>query len=191
MKIRAFIALELKNKETIFKINDFTSDLNKIQPRMKAVEAENLHITMKFLGNIEESQAKQIYRIINDTINDEYFKDGPKTFSIKGTGQFNKYTIIWAKIVGDIQFLQSIKDTLENSLYEELSIEKDKRSQFKAHLTIGRLKTNNINYNDFNAFKNLINGNKASVFGEFSIGELLLKKSDLTPKGPIYTTLKY
>lgn len=191
MKIRTFIAFELKDKQTIRNLSDFSYKLKKIQTKIKTVEQENYHITMKFLGNVEESQAKVIYNLITNHINNEFFKDGVKKYSLKGIGQFKGYSTIWVRLIGDIQILQEIKDTLENLLKNQLNIEKDKREIFKPHLTIGRLKSNKINYKNFDDFKNLIKENKNLDLGEFTIEKLLLKKSDLTPKGPIYTTLSY
>ena len=102
-----------------------------------------------------------------------------------------KYSVLWIKLKGDIQFLQKIKDTVETVLYNQLKIERDKRTQFKPHLTIARLKSNKINYKNFEIFKNLINDNKNLKFGSFDIDEIKFKQSVLTPKGPIYSNLVY
>ena len=76
-------------------------------------------------------------------------------------------------------------------MYDKFKIEKDKRSQFKPHLTIARLNKKKINYKTFEIFKNLINENKDSTFGVFKINQIRLKKSVLTPSGPIYSDLVY
>ncbi|MFX1310495.1 MAG: 2'-5' RNA ligase family protein, partial [Promethearchaeota archaeon] len=55
--IRSFIAIELKDQETINKITTFSQRLKQNQPKIKLVEPENLHMTIKFLGNIPESLA--------------------------------------------------------------------------------------------------------------------------------------
>ncbi|MFX0072662.1 MAG: 2'-5' RNA ligase family protein, partial [Candidatus Hermodarchaeota archaeon] len=60
-----------------------------------------------------------------------------------------------------------------------------------SHLTIGRLNPNRINYKNFDTFKTLINDHKNFKFGVFTVDKVKLKKSDLTPQGPIYTDLKY
>ena len=92
---------------------------------------------------------------------------------------------------GDIQFLQKIKDNIEALLNQKLKIEKDKRTKFTPHLTIGRLKPNKINYKNFESFKKLIHEHKNYEFGHFKISNVKLKKSDLTPKGPIYSDLEF
>ena len=53
--IRSFIAIELEDKETIENISSFSLRLKQNQPKIKLVKPENLHMTMKFLGNIPES----------------------------------------------------------------------------------------------------------------------------------------
>ena len=110
---------------------------------------------------------------------------------MKGVGQFNKFSVLWSKLVGDIQFLQSIKDSIEKNLFDKLHIEHDKRTKFKPHLTIARLKKGKINYRTFDTLKNLISENKDLEFGSFTINQVKLKKSELTPKGPIYTDLVF
>ena len=92
---------------------------------------------------------------------------------------------------GNIQLLQSIKDSIEEILNEKLKIEKDNRPKFKPHLTIGRLNKKKIDYKTFESFKNLIKENKDLEIGAFNINEIKLKKSVLTPEGPIYSDLVY
>ena len=189
--IRTFIALELKDKETLEKIQSFGNRLKSIQSRLKLVEPQNLHMTVKFLGNIEESLAPKIYNILKNEINEKLFQNKTYEFKLKGTGQFRKYSVLWIKLIGNIQFLQDVKDNVESLLNQNLKIERDKRQKFTPHLTIGRLKPNKINYKNFEGLKKLINNNKNLEFGSFNINEIKFKQSVLTPNGPIYSDLVY
>ena len=189
--IRSFLALELREKSTIDNIVSFTSRLKKNQPRLKVVKPRNLHLTVKFLGNISESLAPKIYKILKTEINEKLFQGKKFKYYLKGVGQFNRFSVLWVKLVGDITFIQTIKDSLEDLLKIRLKIDRDKRTQFKPHLTIGRLKKDKIDYKTFDIFKKLINENKNVEFGSFVIQQIKLKKSELTPKGPIYTDLEY
>lgn len=189
--IRSFIALELKDKETIEKIETFSSRLKQNQPKLKLVQPENLHMTVKFLGNIPESLAPKIYAILKDEINSKIFQGKKYNYILKGVGQFNKFSVLWIRLIGDINLLQEIKNSVENLLYERLKIDHDKRQQFKPHLTIGRLRKERVNYKTFEIFKKIIHENKTTEFGEFTIDQIKLKKSELSPKGPIYSDLVY
>jgi len=189
--IRSFIAIELEDKETIEKISLFSQRLKLNQPKIKLVEPENLHMTLKFLGNISEPLTPKIYTILQEEVNEKLFHGKFFKYYLKGVGQFNKFSVLWTKLIGNIQFLQIIKDTIEDFLFDKLKIERDKRTKFKPHLTIGRLKKDKINYKTVDSLKNLINENKDLEFGTFTISQVKLKKSQLTSKGPIYTDLKY
>jgi len=189
--IRTFIAIELKNPETLDNIQTFSLRLKQNQPRIKLVKPENLHLTVKFLGDITEELASRIYYFLKDEINLTMFKGRTLDYSLKGVGQFNKFTVLWIKMKGDIQFLQNIKETVEDGLYTRFKIPKDKRTQFKPHLTIGRLRKEKIDYKNLSSLKNIINENIASDFGSFTVNQVKLKKSILTPEGPIYSDLKY
>ncbi|TFG07995.1 MAG: RNA 2',3'-cyclic phosphodiesterase [Promethearchaeota archaeon] len=189
--IRAFIALELEDKETITNIIDFGERLKINQPRMKLVEPQNLHMTVKFLGNIQESLAPKIYTILNEEINQNLFQNQVFKYELKDVGQFRNFSVIWLRLIGDISFLQKVKDIVEDSLNQKLKIKKDKRKKFTPHLTIARLKKNRINYKSFDAFKKIINEHKNFDFGPYNIKEVKLKKSVLTPEGPIYSDLIY
>lgn len=189
--IRSFIAIELNDKDTIEKIISFTSRLKQNQTKLKLVEPENLHITVKFLGNISESLAPQIFKILDEEINTVFFKGNTLEYKLKGAGQFNRFSVLWIKLIGNIQILQNIKQQIEDLLFERLGIVRDKRTEFTAHLTIGRLKAQNINYKNYETFKKLFQTNQNTEFGTFQINKVKLKKSELTPQGPIYSDLVY
>ena len=189
--IRTFIAIELKNQATIEKIIKFSQRLKQNQQKLKLVEPQNLHFTIKFLGNIREDLAPQVYTLIEEDINTLLFKGETFKYVLKGVGQFNRFSVIWINLLGDIAFLQNIKNELEQKLNQNLAIPKDTRQEFRPHLTIARLNKKRINYKTFDVFKKLVNENKNTEFGNFEINNISLKKSTLTPQGPIYTDLVF
>ncbi|MHA1277584.1 MAG: RNA 2',3'-cyclic phosphodiesterase [Candidatus Helarchaeota archaeon] len=189
--IRSFIAIDLEEEETRKNIQEFGKILKNIQPGIKLVEPENLHMTIKFLGNIPDSLAPKIYNVLKEEINEKIFQGITREYYLKGTGQFRNYSVIWVKLIGDISFLQSIKTRVEDLLKRKFNLEKDKRGEFNPHLTIGRLNRKKINHGTFEKFKMIISENKEKEFGHFHVDTIKLKKSVLTPKGPIYSTLVF
>ncbi len=189
--IRTFIAFELKDQDTIEKIKGFCARLKQNQPNIKLVELENVHLTMKFLGNIEESTAPKIYQILKEEINEKLIQGKKFEYKLKSVGQFNQFSVIWVRIDGDVTFFQIVKDTIESLLKKQLKIEREKRPKFEPHITIGRLKREKIDYKTLDSLKDLIRDSKDIDFGNFSIDQIKLKKSVLTPKGPIYSDLVY
>ena len=174
--IRAFVAIELKDKNTIEKIQAFSSRLKQNQPKLKVIKPENLHMTVKFLGNISESMAPKIYEILKEDVNESMFQGKTIEYSLRGVGQFNKFSVLWVKLIGDVQFLQQIKNMVEQLLSERLKIQKDKRKGFKPHLTIGRLRRDRVNYKTLDALKKLINENKKFRIWTFQCKQSKTKK---------------
>ena len=59
--IRSFFAIEVKNKKLIYAISKLQEKLVGMMGRVKLVEPENIHITIRFLGDISETIARKLY----------------------------------------------------------------------------------------------------------------------------------
>jgi 2'-5' RNA ligase len=176
---RGFIAIDVKATEFILK---FLQEINNLNADIKTVEPQNIHITIKFLGDVQQDKIDEIEQIIKDSVTNT----DPFTITFKDTGVFpnkNYIRVVWIGIHKSDK-LKAIAGNIDESL-SKLGFKKEKR-EFSAHLTIGRVKTaRNMELllkkiEDFSNFD----------FGKQDIISIKLKKSDLTPKGPIYTTLK-
>lgn len=179
--MRAFIAIEINDavRENLVKAQDKIERAK--AAKIKFVEPENLHLTIKFLGEITEEQAKEIGEIL-EGIAKKYRKHSVK---VKGIGVFPSYNyirVIWAGLEGDEE-IKKIAQDVENAM-RELGFKKDK--EFVSHITIGRVKYVRDKVELMLTLKELANED----FGEFTVKAIELKKSTLTPKGPIYETIK-
>ena len=166
--MRAFIAIEIPFFKEIEELQ------KSIEGRAKLVEGENMHITLKFLGEIEEKFVEEIKKIEEDC-KVEKFK-----ISLQGIGFFpnEKYIrVIWVGVNG-YKPIVKIAKCIDEKL-SKLGFEREK--SYVPHLTVARVK-GRVAIRNYDKFKNL-------KFGEIEVNEVKIKKSTLTPKGPIYADL--
>lgn len=179
--MRAFIALRLP-ENILFSINKIQEDLKQYRLPVRWVRPENIHLTLKFFGNISESDTERIGIAMGDCAG----CCSPLMLSAKGIGVFPSVArprVIWAGFSGQISLLLRFKDALEKRL-EKSGFKKEERS-FKGHLTMGRFKDRVNNDRLIEAMRK----HKDFNTDVFDAAEIILFKSDLLPAGPVYTEL--
>lgn len=172
--IRAFIAVELPEK-FIPEIKRLGSEIK--MPGVRLVEPGLVHITLKFLGDIHENKVEPIASVLSQ------IRCKPFEAGIKGIGVFPKPSyvrVVWLGAQGDF-------DTLHLNAEKALSeFRFKKEDDFTPHATIARVKQPVNSTELTEKIKNIGNVD----LGAFSVSSISLKKSTLTPSGPIYETLK-
>jgi len=172
--IRTFIAVELPEK--------FMPEIQRISsmikiPGVKLVEPGLVHITLKFLGDIHEDKVEPIASALSQ------IKCKPFEASIKGIGVFPKPSyvkVIWLGGLGDFESLHSeVERVLSRFKFKQ-------EGDFTPHATIARVKQP-VNRTDL--MEKITNIGDTDL-GTFRVSSIFLKKSTLTPHGPIYETLK-
>ncbi|MBN2156145.1 MAG: RNA 2',3'-cyclic phosphodiesterase [Candidatus Lokiarchaeota archaeon] len=190
--IRAFFAVEIKNKKLIYAIRKLQEELTGIMDQIKLVEPENIHITIRFLGHITEPTARKLYEFLQNDINSHYFQNGPLEFTVRRLGDFSK-RVFHLGIQGPVSTLREIHDKIDNKLVESFGFPKDRK--LKTHITIARAKKSKNRQISTNLplkeFQTLKNDYVAKELGSFQVGKIFLKKSVLTPQGPIYSNLEF
>lgn len=181
--IRTFIAIEISEeiKEKISQIQERIKQADSLKG--KWVSKNNIHLTLKFLGDTRLSDIEKIKDKIRDCLLDEKSIDCILTnIGVFPNERFTR--VIWAGIKkGDIQII-SLAKKLEKSLLK-LGFKKEKRD-FKAHLTICRPKQI-LNHGQFKSVLDEIN--QSFQPQDFIINKITLFESKLTSQGPIYTAL--
>ena len=179
MTFRGFIAVEIPAAPSII---EFEQAISKTNADVKLVEPKNIHLTLKFLGDTQDNQIEAIEQIIRESVHDI----APFPLTLKGTGVFpnEKYLkVIWIGIMnGD--YLATIAQSIDEKL-APLGFKKEQRG-YSAHLTIGRVRT----AKNKDQLLTVVNKFREQEFLQQEIRVVTLKKSDLTPTGPIYTTLR-
>lgn len=179
--IRSFIAFDMNSEPVLKGIAAMQNLLAKSEADLKLVEPKNIHITVRFLGNITPSMIEKIF--------EEMKKIQFTAFDVKihGVGAFPNVhypRVLWAGITEGADQLRNIFSQLEPRL-RSLGFTPDKKG-FSPHLTIARVKSGR---NKAELAKS-VTENANYDFGIIRAECLTLKRSDLTPKGPIYSTLK-
>ncbi len=182
---RVFIGIKLSNTETINEITLFQKNFNEIKA-VKQVKSVNLHLTMKFLGDVT---MKQINEIKGSLAN---LKINPFTALLKGATAFPKVnyprTLILS-ITEGAEELISVQKEIDSLLYQ-VGFAKEKR-KFHPHLTIGRVKhRKGTGKAHIEAIVRIINDYQDHLFGNFEVHEIALIVSTLTPEGPIYQDIE-
>lgn len=176
--MRSFIAIEMK-AEAVKRVQD---QLRMANADVKFVEPENLHLTLKFLGELSEDKIDDIPRMMKDS-----FK-GIEGFEVdlKGVGVFPNpqyIRVIWVGIVKNPETLIKMHERLDENI-SRLGFKREGR--FKPHLTIGRVKS----ARNKDKLADIIEKMKDEEIANIVVDKVLLKKSVLTPKGPIYSTIR-
>jgi len=175
--IRTFICLEIP--EAIRELIDerATKVLRKSGARCSFVRPENLHITLKFLGDVETSRIDNLSQeIVKAVGNTPSF-----SLSLEGVGSFGgkKPKVVWAAIGGETERLAELAVTIDKTMAGK-GFSRERR-RFKPHLTIARVRQSE-------GFDRLISAIESCDLPreEFTANTVIFMKSTLTPAGSIY-----
>lgn len=180
MELRCFIAIAIP--ETVRKeIREFTEPLRAARSDVRWVSADNLHITLKFLGATDETKIGPMTEAIRKQLC--YYH----TFYIRiaGTGCFpseRRPKVIWVGL-SDHDSLSQLRRDIDE-LMTTFGYAPEGRP-FSPHVTIGRVKPPG-------KIGTVVEGLSAGGqknFGTFGVSGIRIMKSDLTPSGAVYTIL--
>lgn len=175
--MRAFVAMDLPGT-VVDTLVAFQEELRATGADVKLVERENLHFTVKFLGEISESQASEVLARLSR------LGLHRTTVDLRGAGAFpnlRRPRVIWAGVARESEGeVEPIARQVVGAL-EGLG-ERDDRP-FQAHITLGRVRSPRGS----RELGELLARHSERSFGVAELSELKLKSSRLTPAGPIYS----
>jgi 2'-5' RNA ligase len=179
--IRAFVALTLP-AEVVDLAAGLQSALRAKGLRLRWVKPQNIHLTLKFLGDIPAADAAEAGLAMQRASQGV----APLALSVQGMGAFpgiKRPRVLWIGLGGEVEALQQLYSRIEDEL-AGLGYAREKRG-FKAHLTLARFKEGAASHELLQAFEEL--GNYTPK--PFAANHLVLFKSDLRPQGALYTPL--
>ncbi|MFW9922090.1 MAG: RNA 2',3'-cyclic phosphodiesterase [Candidatus Thorarchaeota archaeon] len=178
--IRSFFAIDLESNEIKDKITSIQKKLADPTGYIAYVAAWNLHLTMKFLGDIEENIVPALQKEMAKITLPKF------TIEFQGLGclpSYNRINAIFLDITKGQEELKTLAEKIETAC-TKFGIKKEDRP-FIAHLTIGRVKK----IGEKNQLIATIKGMSQEYFGKMEVKNFKLKKSVLGRDGPTYTNL--
>ncbi len=176
--MRAFVALEISNPSVLDALVVFQQELSGKGADMKLVERENIHFTVKFLGEISEVQAKEA-----DSRLRSLSLKGAKV-EVRGVGAFpnvGRPNVVWVGVPSDQEVRVSAIARAAIEVLDEVG-ESDTRP-FRAHATLARVRSQRGS----SELSSLLRASSDRPFGPIALTQLKLKSSVLTPQGPRYS----
>ena len=172
---RCFIAIEFSD-EVIKEIARIQELIVRTKFTGKITELENLHLTLKFLGEIDDEKIEEVKKKLKEIkFSEMKLKLGKiGTFSIRG-----KPNIVWVKIEG--KQIYDLQKKIDDVLSGMFKIEE----RFMSHLTIARIKY----VKDKEGFLEHVDSIHVKPI-EFDVSEFKLKKSELKHIGPVYNNIE-
>ena len=175
--MRAFIAIDL-DPEIKSVLNALVHGLKATRADVRWVGVGGMHLTLKFLGPIEESRAIRIRGIMDDVGR----RHAPLPLRLEGTGAFpadRDPRVLWAGVAAEPGLL-ALQEDLDAAL-EADGFEREKRA-FSPHLTLGRVKGSD----GLARAMTELDKHRGDVFGAMTVRKLALFESLLRPEGAEY-----
>lgn len=176
--MRMFISIDVGSLPSLI---DMEKKLGGTKADLRLVEPKNIHLTIKFLGNVDQLMIENIGKVMETAVEGIHpFKSNLRRMGVFPNQNYMK--VIWIGMEGES--IPKMASIIDEGLVK-YGFKKEKR-RFAPHITIARVKSGRKR----EELAELINLNKDRNFGTVEVDRIRLKKSELSPKGPSYLTLK-
>lgn len=180
-RIRTFLAIDL-GEDIRGRLIALQEELAAIAADVKWVEPENLHITLLFLGEVEQKEVLEVCRVAQMAVAELPLF----TMSVEGAGCFpnpRRPRTLWVGVGEGSAEVVQVHDAIETSLLD-MGYRRETRA-YVPHVTLGRVKGDRPN----DELAKALAKHKTWSAGEISVREVCIMSSELTSDGPIYTVL--
>jgi 2'-5' RNA ligase len=184
--IRCFIAIELPD-ELRDKLSNLQAQLKtESQTGVKWVNPYGIHLTLKFLGNVDQDRISPITRAMEKVAQ----RASPLTLQVEGLGVFpnpRQVQVAWVGMSGEVDKLAQLQQGIESAL-AKLGFTPEKR-RFTPHLTLARLR-DRASPEERQRLGQLIADTRFEPAHTFSVDAISLMRSQLTREGAIYSQIR-
>jgi RNA 2',3'-cyclic 3'-phosphodiesterase len=179
-RIRSFISIDLEDQQILSRVISILSSLQGIGGDLKSVERENIHLTLKFLGNVSAPRLGEVKSSLRQLAFPAFNAE------IQGVGAFpnlKHMNVIWVGVEEGWSQVEQIYEQVEK-LLSGLGFAKETRP-FSPHITIARVRSGRKRDEIANFLQHLSD----ESFGTITVDKVRLKQSILSGSGPKYSTL--
>jgi len=179
--VRSFIAIEIP-EDVKAGMGEIQSKLRKSGADVGWVRPGGIHLTLKFLGEVEPSKLDDIKAALKEAVAGA----GPIGLEVRGAGVFPNAKaprVVWLGLTGGLDKLLTLQENIEAAC-ERAGFRRDDRP-FRPHLTLGRVKSPGGRAALMRAVAEL----EGAEAGSFTATSVSLMKSELKPNGAVYTEL--
>lgn len=183
--IRAFLAIPLPDDVTAALCHLAEQVAQARIIGLKPVRLENMHLTLKFFGDLNAGQVESIVDTVTHTVK----TIRPFTLRLGNVGAYpnnRSPRVLWVGLDGDVAPLQDTHRRIESAL-GQIAIKPDSR-EFRPHLTIARIRDRTSHNERRRAAEALFSAEVRSGLS-VPVNHLRLMRSILRPEGPQYTSL--
>lgn len=177
-RIRSFVAVDITARDVVNAVEALQRELLATGADLKPVEPYNLHLTLIFLGEQPKRNLDELARRLEGLTHRRF------VIELRGVGAFpnpSSPRVIWIDVgKGRDELIKLAQDV--RALARDFAQEEE---EFTPHLTVARVKGPR-NRDKLTSF---LEAHRSDRFGEVEVAEVKLKKSTLTPRGPIYSDL--
>ncbi len=181
-RLRTFIGVDL-GPQVRHRVVALQEKLAEAAAAVKWVEPENLHVTMLFLGEVEDREIPDVCRCVADSCR----AVSSFTLSVEGAGCFphpRRPRVLWVGVHQGAQELVALHDALEPPLLALGCYRREER-HYTPHVTLGRVK----NAPATDGLAAALTKHAGWKAGTVEVQEVLVMSSELTRDGPEYTVL--
>jgi len=180
--VRTFVAIEC-SEHLRAACDKAIGDLGDVFAGTRWVRPENIHLTLKFLGEVEDRELHSVCRKVGEAAQ-TVSKFDVKCRSISAFPNVERPGTIWVDVVDANDHIMELQQKVAESL-TDLGFPIERRP-FKAHLTLGRTRTRDSGSPEW---LKIVKRNANREFGLLSVKEVVVFSSELERKWPIYTAL--
>jgi 2'-5' RNA ligase len=179
--LRLFVAV-LLNEATRVSLAATIERLRAEAPRVAWVQAENLHLTLKFLGTVADPLVEPVRQALGAAA----ARAGPFDLTLEGLGAFPGHSrprVIWAGIASGHEAARALAGLVDSAL-APLGFPPEGR-EFSPHVTLGRVREPRRD----DVLSRLVSASRSTRFGSVQVRAIALMRSELSPRGARYTEM--